>query len=84
MVTLYAEACLEPGSSVGRHVHEGTMEVCLFTGGKGKLIEKDVVYEVGAGDVGICFEGEMHETVNDSDEPLTFIALVLNTSVLKK
>ena len=79
VATLCVEGSLPAGSSVGRHTHEGTMEVCWFTGGRGKVIEKDTEYEVEAGDVSICFDGETHEVINIGEEPLTYLALVLKS-----
>ena len=46
---------------------------------KGKVIEADAEYEVGAGDVSICFDGETHEVINIGSEPLTYLALVIKS-----
>ncbi len=74
---LFAHGVLEPGSSVGWHVHERDMEICCFLSGCGRAKEQDGKWhEISAGDVQICLQGNGHEIVNTGSEPLTYIVLV--------
>ena len=77
---LFAKGKLEPGHSVGWHVHEGDMEVCYFLSGHGVVYEEDGrCQEVRAGDANIVLDGHGHKIVNTAEEPLVYIALVLYT-----
>ena len=77
---LFARGTLEPGHSVGYHVHNGDMEVCYFLSGTGIVVEEDGSRtQVGPGDCSIVESGHGHEVINDGTEPLTYIALILYT-----
>jgi len=75
---LFAHFTLEPGCSIGYHVHEGEAETYYFLRGTGELNDNGVVTTVNAGDVAVAWDGEGHSLKNIGDEPLEFIALILN------
>lgn len=68
---------LEPGHSVGWHIHEKDMEICCFLEGDGTIVDADGrEYPVRPGDVQICLPGEGHAVLNTGSTPLVYIALV--------
>lgn len=74
---LYGCGRLEPGHSVGWHVHEGDAEICFFLRGSGTVKDADgMEYPVTAGDVHICPQGQGHAIYNSGTGPLVYTALV--------
>lgn len=74
---LFGSGRLEPGHSVGWHMHETDMEICYFLEGKGTVIDDDgKEYAVCPGDVQICYPGQQHAVLNSGDQPLVYIVLV--------
>ena len=59
---LFAKIILKPGCEIGYHQHNGNTET----------------YEVEAGDVTYCKEGDWHGLVNDSTGDIEMVALILN------
>ena len=77
---LFAKIVIEPGGSIGYHQHVENMESYYIIKGKGLVNdnnEAEVVLEPG--DCHICLDGNYHSITSVSDEPLEFIALVINT-----
>ena len=68
---------LAPGRSIGEHAHAGDSETFYFLSGSGIYTDNGTPVRVGPGDVALCRSGESHALVNDTTEPLTFIALIL-------
>jgi mannose-6-phosphate isomerase-like protein (cupin superfamily) len=77
---LFAKGKLQPGHSVGSHVHDGDMEVCYFLSGKGIVFEGDKQTAVSAGDANIVLSKGEHKIVNVGSEPLEYMALILFSS----
>lgn len=76
--SLFAWGTLEPGHSVGWHVHHGDTEICCCTAGSGVVIEEDGQPKpFCVGDVNIVPSGCGHEVRNTGDVPLTYVAAVL-------
>ena len=74
---MFACGRLEPGHSVGWHVHERDMEICYFISGDGIAIDADrKEYPVTAGDIQLCGPGQGHAIINSGTEPLIYMALV--------
>ena len=67
---------LEPGSSIGMHVHTGTSEVIYLLSGKGKVLCDGGEERMLPGDCHYCPEGRSHSLINDGTEELTFFAVV--------
>lgn len=74
---LYALCRLEPGSSVGWHVHTGEQEICHFLSGTGTVREENGETAVRAGDTNIVLPGQGHEVCNTGTEDLVYTALIL-------
>ena len=74
---LYNHMILAPGRSIGEHRHEGDNEIFYFLSGSGLYNDNGTPVRVHPGDTAICSDGEIHSLVNDTDEPLEFIALIL-------
>ena len=74
---MYAQANLEPGASVGYHVHNGESEIYYILSGTGDYDDNGTVYKVNAGDATYTKSGEGHGIKNTSNEPLVFMALII-------
>ncbi len=74
---LYAHAKLEPGATVGYHVHRGESEIYYILSGKGLYSDNGTERNVVAGDVTFTPDGEGHSLENTGDEVLEFMALVV-------
>lgn len=75
---LFGWGTLEPGHSVGWHVHHGDMEVCCCVSGNGVVIEEDgAAKPFEPGDVNVVPDGCGHEIRNTGSAPLTYLAVVL-------
>ena len=74
---LFNHMVLAPGNSVGDHTHEGDNEIYYILKGNGLYNDNGTIVRVYPGDTTICNDGEMHGLVNDTDEPIEFIALIL-------
>ena len=74
---LFNRMIIQPGNSIGNHMHEGDNEIFYFLSGTGTYNDNGTTVEVGPGDVTVCNDGETHGLVNTGDVPLEFIALIL-------
>lgn len=74
---LYAMMELEPGCSVGSHVHENDFEIYYFLEGEGEVTDDNEVKKVKAGDVMITHEGHEHSLKNIGDSVFKWMALIL-------
>ena len=73
---LVAYAKLEPGNSIGYHVHDGEMEAYILIKGQGIYNDNGKEVEVDVGDVTVTFSGEGHAIKPRGDETLEFIAVI--------
>ena len=68
---------LEPGCSIGMHVHATSSEIIYILSGEGKMYLSDGTVEtLRPGDCHYCPKGTGHNFVNESDADLTFFAVV--------
>ena len=74
---LFSKISLEPGCSIGFHVHENDSELFYFIRGTGEYSDNGEICTVSAGDVAICPAGTGHSIANRTDETLEFVALIL-------
>ena len=74
---LFAKMTLEPGSSIGYHVHEGEMEAFCIISGEAEFIDKDETVILLPGDTSLTKSGEGHSIKSIGDRPLELIALIL-------
>ena len=75
---LFARITLHPNSSVGFHEHHGDNETYFIVSGQGRFNDNGTWKEVKSGDVLFTNDGEGHSLENTSNEPLVFMALILN------
>lgn len=73
---LCAHMSLEPGASVGTHVHENEEEIYYILRGKGVVIDDGEPIEVNAGDAVLTRDGASHSIENTGDETLEFMAVI--------
>lgn len=67
---------LEPGASIGLHLHEENSEVYYILKGKAELIYDDTRETVQPGQAHYCPVGHSHSLMNNGDEDLEFLAIV--------
>lgn len=76
-VRLAAAITLEPGCSIGWHVHEKETEIFYFTCGAGMANDNGETVAVSAGDCMITPHGCGHAVENTGTEPLVFFAVIV-------
>ncbi len=74
---LLATITLPPGASVGDHPHHGEAEIYCLVSGNGTYNDNGEQKPVKAGDVTICYDGEMHGLVNSGKEDIVFHAIII-------
>lgn len=74
---LCAISILPPGTSIGRHTHEGDFELYYFLKGQGRLTLNGQVSQVAAGDATCCYPGDSHSLENTAAENLEYVAIIL-------
>ena len=74
---MFNEVTLKPGCEIGYHEHHGETETYYVLSGSATYIDNDKEYEIKAGDVTFCKDGDGHGIKNHGTEPIIFIALVL-------
>ena len=75
--TLASVVTLQPGESVGEHPHVDNGELYLVLSGKVIVTEDGVGAEMLTGDSEFCAHGHTHSIRNHTDEPATFLALIV-------
>ena len=74
---LFSRITLNPGSSIGYHVHEQDAQLFYFLNGTGVYSDNGTDVEVKAGDVAICETGHGHGVVNTGEDVLEFVAVIV-------
>lgn len=74
---LFNHVTLDPGCSIGYHVHQHETEIYYVLKGEAVFNDNGTEVVFHAGDVGITGHGEGHAMENRSDEPMEMIALVV-------
>ena len=74
---LYAKITLEPGCSIGHHIHEGEMESYHIITGQAEVDDNGDTVTVNAGDTVLTKSGEGHSIKNTGNVTLEFMALIL-------
>ena len=74
---LFAKITLEPGSSIGPHVHDGEMEAFFIVSGVAELNDNGETGTLTPGDTALTPSGEEHSVKSIGDTPLEMIALIL-------
>lgn len=68
---------LEPGCSIGDHVHENEEEIFYVMRGNVVYNDNGETKTLSAGDSCICYGGEKHGVANKSDETAELFAVIL-------
>ena len=74
---LFSRITLNPGCSIGYHVHETDAELFYILAGTGVYSDNGTDAEVQAGDVAICETGHGHSITNTGETPLEFVAVIV-------
>ena len=74
---LYAKLVIEPGCSIGSHVHDGEMESFYIVSGEAEIIDNDIPVNVSAGDTVLTPSGEGHAVRNTGNVTLEMLAQIL-------
>ena len=74
---LFANIHLEPGSSIGYHVHEGESELFYVLKGEAVYNDNGTEYPLYVGDTAIVKAGNGHSVANRGTEPVDLIALIV-------
>ena len=68
---------LEPGSSIGAHIHENEEEIFYIIEGTATYLDGEETVTLSGGDSCICLDGEKHSIANRSDKTLKVFAVIL-------
>lgn len=74
---MVARITLEPGSSIGPHVHDGEEEIFYILGGEADFNDNGTVCRLAAGDVCLTVGGERHSIANAGAATLELLAVIL-------
>ncbi|GHU71183.1 oxalate-binding protein [Clostridia bacterium] len=74
---VFAKLTLTPGTSIGKHTHEGETELYTFVEGTGVAMDDDIPIKVKPGFVMVTPSGHAHAVENDGDEDLVFYACII-------
>ena len=74
---LFANITLNPGCSIGYHVHENESELFYVMKGEAVYNDNGTEVPVSAGDVMICPSGSGHAVANNSAETTELCAVIL-------
>ncbi len=74
---VFGHSTLQPGCSIGYHVHHDESETYYFLSGLGEFNDNGNKVVVQGGDVTCTGAGEGHGIKNIGNEPLEFITLIL-------
>ena len=75
---MFARVTLEPGCSLGYHVHSDNAEAYYILSGEGEYDDNGEIRTVKPGDVTYTSDGKGHSLENKSQNDLVFIALIIN------
>ena len=74
---LYARLTLEPGCSIGYHIHEGEMESFYVVSGEAEVSDNGAATNASAGDTILTRSGEGHSVKSVGANTLIMTALIL-------
>lgn len=66
---------LEPGATVGEHLHQGDEEIYFILDGSGIMIEDGEEFEIHAGDLSLVQSGHSHGLINSLDSSMRFLVI---------
>lgn len=68
---------LEPGCSIGAHIHENEEEVFYVMEGTASYLDNDETVILNEGDSCVCLGGEEHSIANRTDKTVKVFAVIL-------
>ena len=74
---LFSKITLNPGCSIGFHIHDNDSELFYILNGTAEYNDNGEIKTVTAGDVTICPAGTGHGIENTSDETVEFMAVIV-------
>ncbi len=74
---LFSKITLEPGCSIGYHLHDKDSELFYILKGKAVYNDNGEETTVCAGDVTVCPAGSSHGIANRSEETVELIAVIV-------
>ena len=74
---LFSKITLEPGCSIGYHLHDTDAELFYILRGTAEYNDNGTIRTVSAGDVTICPTGESHGIANRTDETVELVAVIV-------
>ena len=74
---LFGKITLNPGCSIGYHIHETDSEIFYVMKGTAEYNDNGETKTVTAGDVTICPAGTGHSVSNNTDEVVELIAAII-------
>ncbi|MBO5306101.1 MAG: cupin domain-containing protein [Clostridia bacterium] len=74
---LFGNIHLDPGASIGYHVHEGESELFYVVRGEAVYNDNGTEYPISAGDTAIVTAGNGHAVANRGTEPVDLVALIV-------
>lgn len=74
---VFAHTTLNPGCSIGYHVHTGDTEIYYLYEGKAEYNDNGKIIIIETGDVAFTPSGTGHGIKNIGDKPLELIALII-------
>ena len=75
--TFMHDDILEPGVTIGEHLHENSSEIYFVVEGEGIMIIDGKENPIFAGDVSWCLTGHSHGIINNSDKVMRLIVVGL-------
>ena len=74
---IFSKITLNPGCSIGYHVHETDSELFYILKGTAEYSDNGTIRTVSAGDVTICPPGEGHSIANRTEELVELVAVIV-------
>ena len=74
---LLAVISLQPGESIGLHSHDTNAELYYILSGEVTVTEEDKIYKLLPGDAAFCGDGHIHGMANDTQEPVSVLAVII-------
>ena len=75
-LTRIMKGTVPPGSSIGLHTHTDSCEVIYCLSGSAKAVYDGTEERLSAGQAHYCPKGHSHTIINDTAEPMLFLAVV--------
>lgn len=74
---LFSRITLNPGCSIGFHIHDKDAELFYILKGTAEYNDNGEIKTVTAGDVTVCSTGEGHGIANKTDEVVELVAVIV-------